>query len=307
MLLPTEKKKLGVIVGRFQVPELTLAHTILIDHASLGADELLILLGTVIAQPTQRNPLSYEIRKGMIHKEYPNAIIDVLYDHPSDEEWSYQVDTKILKAVNLELFDVTLFCGRDSFRSHYSGQFNVFEIPPVDMVSGTNTRDECKVYSDSINNRAFRKGVIHSVYNRFPGVYLCVDVAVLHPDRAEVLLARKPGREYWQFIGGFVDPTDYDLEAAAAREVKEESGLSTLGFTMLGQSKINDHRYRNTEAAIFSIFYSCFQATHHNETAIAGDDIEEVKWFSLDNLPLLPLMGGMHNYFKNLLLEYYAT
>ena len=59
---------LGVIVGRFQVPELHEGHHKLIAHVLSQHPQILILLGVTPVLGSKRNPLDYITRERMIHE-----------------------------------------------------------------------------------------------------------------------------------------------------------------------------------------------------------------------------------------------
>jgi bifunctional NMN adenylyltransferase/nudix hydrolase len=171
---------------------------------------------------------------------------------------------------------VMLYGSRDSFIPYYHGQFPTEELVPTSYVSATELREECgravKVSAD------FRAGVIYASQNRYPTAYPTVDVAVLRRTEGvgyEVLIARKPNEEGWRFIGGFVDPSDSSLEAAARREVLEESGANVEGFRYIGSHKIDDWRYHGEVDGIMTTFLA---ATFTFGIVEPKDDICELKW-----------------------------
>ncbi|RYE91260.1 MAG: NUDIX hydrolase, partial [Cytophagaceae bacterium] len=60
------KKRIGVIIGRFQVPHLALhpGYRALLAHVARENDAVLVVLGEA-PQPSQRNPLSFRHRQAM--------------------------------------------------------------------------------------------------------------------------------------------------------------------------------------------------------------------------------------------------
>ncbi len=125
----------GVIVGRFQVPDLHAGHRFLIEHVRARHESLLVVLGTTNA-PDERNPLSYEARRDMLLETYPGIAIAPLSDHPSDAHWSALLDTLIREHAE----DALLYGSRDSFLSVYTGVFRTTYIEPVPSTSGTEVR-----------------------------------------------------------------------------------------------------------------------------------------------------------------------
>ena len=91
----THAYPLGVVIGRFQSPELHTGHHHLITYARERHSELMIIIGSPRGYPTARNPLSFAIRRAMVLQDYPEASVVELHDNPSDAEWSIRVDALI--------------------------------------------------------------------------------------------------------------------------------------------------------------------------------------------------------------------
>lgn len=115
----------------------------------------------------------------------------------------------------------------------------------------------------------------------FPIVSATVDVAVLrtHKGKQQVILGRKDKEDGWCFPGGFVDPSDLSLMAAAQRELSEEVTCIRVGhLTVLGSAKIDDPRFEGTQDGIMTTF---FLTSYLDGDPVAGDDLDEVRWFDL--------------------------
>ena len=270
-----QDKDVGVIVGRFQVNELHEAHRQIIDHVRKNHRKVIVFLGVSPTLTTKNNPLDYVSRKEMIQSAYPSVTVMPIPDHPSDEDWSRELDSRIREACPINT--VLLYGGRDGFIKYYHGQFATTEIEQTIFVSGTEVRKE--VSREVKPTADFRSGVIYAAYNQYPKVYATVDVAVL--DGEKVLLGRKPNQHKFRFLGGFTDPTDNSYEDAAKREVEEESGLQVDDLIYLGSSKIDDWRYRGEEDKIITHLFS---AKYVLGNAKATDDIAELKWYNLKEL-----------------------
>ncbi len=75
----------GVIVGRFQVPDLHQAHRDLIEKVISQHQKTIIFLGLSPCKSTRNNPLDFEARKNMILDSYPDVIVLYIDDIPCDK------------------------------------------------------------------------------------------------------------------------------------------------------------------------------------------------------------------------------
>jgi bifunctional NMN adenylyltransferase/nudix hydrolase len=276
----TEVRDVGVIVGRFQVPELHEAHQDLIQAVCEAHDKVVVFLGlSSVGAPTKENPLDFQARKQMLLEKFPQLNILYIKDLPSDELWSRNLDGKVQDVVTPNQKPV-LYGGRDSFIARYSGKYPTLELEPEVYVnfSGTETRRTVARMSTHASPE-FRKGVIWTTQSKFPTCYPTVDVAVLNKD--EVLLAKKPHEDKWRFIGGFADPRSTCYEQDARREVAEEAHIAITDPKYVGSAIIDDWRYRAEVDKIKTIF---FVALLQSGAPRPDDDIEELRWFPFGEL-----------------------
>jgi bifunctional NMN adenylyltransferase/nudix hydrolase len=121
-------------------------------------------------------------------------------------------------------------------------------------------------------------------YLPWPTSFSTVDIAVVSKDKSRVLLGRKPGKDYWVFPGGFTDPSSNSDEDDAVRELREETGIviDKNSLKYIGNYNIDDLQYENTPHKIRTHFYMILR--NDSEFMKAGDDLEEVDWFSLEYL-----------------------
>jgi bifunctional NMN adenylyltransferase/nudix hydrolase len=267
--------QLGVIIGRFQVPELTDGHKKLISHVRQQHGKVLIAVGCIVSKErTKRDPLDYGVREAMIKEFASDALVIPVMDCPgNDEMWSQNLDAT-LRAI-CPTGQITLYGGRDSFIPHYKGNHNTYKIELEFSPSGTDIREftgnRIRVSGD------FRAGVIYSMMNMYQRVYPTVDIAIISD--GHVLMGRKPNEDLWRLPGGFVDIRDGSLEEAAAREAQEETGIliDPKDLIYLGSVRTTDGRY-NPEKDDAAITTTLFVAEKWKGYPKAADDIKEVLW-----------------------------
>lgn len=109
----------------------------------------------------------------------------------------------------------------------------------------------------------------------FPRPSVTVDLVVQRQDGKILLIKRgragTPFHGHYALPGGFVDP-DESTEAAAVRELKEETGLDAIDLSLIG---VFSEPGRDPRGHVITIAY---KATVTHEDAVAGDDASETKW-----------------------------
>ena len=119
----------------------------------------------------------------------------------------------------------------------------------------------------------------------WPRPMVTVDAVVfgLFADKVQVLLinrANEPFKGRWALPGGFVD-IDEELEDAAARELREETGLEGVS---LEQMHTFGEIGRDPRGRQITVVY--LGVVTDIETKVrAGDDAARVKWFDIEELP----------------------
>ncbi len=126
-------------------------------------------------------------------------------------------------------------------------------------------------------------------YRRRPYCPACGFVVFLDPKVAAVVLVEidsklvlikrgiEPAMGRWAFPSGYVDRGEV-VEVAAAREVREETGLEVEVGRLVGV-------YSRPGEAVILVVY---EAERVGGTFRAGADAEQTGLFSLDDLPPLP-------------------
>jgi 8-oxo-dGTP diphosphatase len=121
-----------------------------------------------------------------------------------------------------------------------------------------------------------------------PSVTVDIVVVARLDEGLKVLLVRRskpPFAGCWALPGGFVEPNE-PLEAAAERELQEETGIGILGLKQL-------HTFgdpgRDPRGWTISVAFLALPDRGEAESwpLRAGSDAGEVGWFELDGLPEL--------------------
>lgn len=267
----------GVIIGRFQVPELHKGQRRTIEDVLTRHRTVIILVGVSPVKGGRINPLDFETRAMMIRSAFPKAIIHPIRDYPSDVEWSNNVDSTIQTIIGDK--QAILYGSRDSFIPHYQGRYKTIELPARVDMSGTEAR---KAASDAVRaEKGFRVGIIYGAWHNYPTSFQTVDAIIHKAETNEILLGRKATDPIgkWRFIGGFVSPEDPSLEAAAMREAMEETGgLGLEKAVYLFSMRVDDWRYRKERDKIMT---AVFRVPYVFGQPRPTDDIDALQWFGV--------------------------
>lgn len=141
-----EKKGVGVIICRMQVPYLTDSHRSVINTVLTRHPRVVIFLGCTNKPIDEKHPYPFEFRKKMIERSFDveNERITILplVDNPNNKEWVKILDSFIGAFLSYDE-DAVLYGGRDSFIPYYKkdkGKFTCTELAPTDYDSGTELR-----------------------------------------------------------------------------------------------------------------------------------------------------------------------
>lgn len=280
--------KVGVVIGRFQIDELHEGHRKLLDAVIKDNDMLLVLLGCPSLGVSSHNPIDYLPRFQMINNICDNVIVAPIFDTVSDKAWSKTVDSLIFGFFpGVDGEDITLYGGRDSFVTLYSGRYKTRALDFGDSdPCASKIRD--KITAMPIPTPDFRRGMIYAISNCLPRVIPTVDVVMwknttpeAEPCPLQILLIKKKHEKLWRFPGGFVDLKDESFELAAMRELKEETGMGSEDKpVVVGSYEIDDWRYRNVRDA--KIITTLVAVSHTWGAPKAGDDAVQAEFVVLD-------------------------
>ena len=125
----------------------------------------------------------------------------------------------------------------------------------------------------------------------YPRPALTVDCVLFSEINNEIyvlFIQRKndPFKDAWAFPGGFVDMDETTIDAAK-RELKEETGVE---INNLVQVQTFSDVFRDPRGRTVSVVY--FAEVKEGIKLIAGDDANDVRWFSLKELPKLAFDHG---------------
>lgn len=274
-MLQTEQTDVGVIIGRFQVPELHAGHQELIDSVLVNHHRVIVVLGMGHTKCSFRNPLDVGARRSMFREQYPDITCLYIKDMQTNEAWSAKLDEIIHDEVAPES-TVTLYGSRDSFVESYTGAYNTIELKQKTYVSGTSIRKQ--LAHNAKKDKQFRVGCCFAVANQWPGPETTIDVAIFNKKNDQILLGRKIDEEGWRVIGGFVQ-NEETLEECVLREGKEETGLDLAYPEYVGSFVSDDWRKMGERDKILTVL---FKASVAKGRPAPDDDIHELQWFDLN-------------------------
>lgn len=272
---------IGVIIARFQTPYLKDSHKALLHLVKKKHSKVLLVLGVSPVKGCRKNPLDFYSRKNLINQDYPDVDVLPLPDHPLDRDWSQNLDLLLTNFSASAEFK--LYGSGTNFISHYSGRFEVVELPKSSTHDDTLSREQ--ISDHVLNSEGFRVGMVYAFSNAYVKVYPTVDIAVFRNGKSELLLGKKTIDNKWRLLGGFADPTDDSYEEAAKRELTEECGeIETTPMVYEKSFRVDDWRYRSEEDKIITCLFStdCLSGEPKG-----SDDIAEVRWFPLTAVEIL--------------------
>lgn len=123
-------------------------------------------------------------------------------------------------------------------------------------------------------------------HESYPPIHACAIVLIRRDD--QLLLIRKPEWAKGRFglVAGFLDVGE-SLEECAIREAREETGVT-----------INNLRYITSQSWPFpSQLMVGFVADYAGgDIALTDDEVEEARWFIVDDLPIMPSSRSIARY-----------
>jgi hypothetical protein len=161
------EKRIGVVIGRFQVPRLALhsGYRALLAHVARENEGVVVVLGEA-ARADQRNPLSFKHRQAMFTEEYPAFRVLPLPDEPSDANWVRHLDAVLASVLRAEASaTLCLYGGRDSFLALYhrhGGQFATVNLPDLTSPAHCATDIRRRIAEEQRSSVDIRTGLIQA-------------------------------------------------------------------------------------------------------------------------------------------------
>ena len=118
--------------------------------------------------------------------------------------------------------------------------------------------------------------------DRKPTPVVCAGAVVRDPAGRVLLVLRghPPAQGLWSLPGGRVEPGESPAEAAV-REVREETGLEIVVGSLLASVEFGDYLVHDFAGDVIG------------GELQAGDDADDVRWCSPEDMAALPLTDGL--------------
>lgn len=105
---------------------------------------------------------------------------------------------------------------------------------------------------------------------------------IIHNDQLLLVKrAKNPRQGYWDFPGGFVEPTE-SPQQAAQREIKEELGVDCEIVTIFNAYGPTEYIYQNKKTFNCDLY---FFVKPLSLKFIPANDVADYAWFDFDKLP----------------------
>lgn len=243
--------KLGVLIGRFQVPEMHEGHRFIVRQMLEQCDQVLVLFGSANRATSVKNPFSYRERRLSTFRLFPEVLMAPLNDYLyNDSQWMADVAATIegcresLENDFQANFDVLLY-GHHKDGNDYLNWFPQYEYVNINSdidISGTEIRNSfTHLLPENVqaDMKYFAKEKLLFKDYPFPDALniSCGDAVV--ECLGHILLIRRkytPGAGNWALPGGHKETNETYLQCAL-RELGEETNLRIPQQVLVGSIK----------------------------------------------------------------------
>ena len=243
--------KLGVLIGRFQVPEMHEGHRFIVRQMLEQCDQVLILFGSANRTRSVKNPFTYGERRISARKLFPTILTAPLNDYLyNDSQWMADVAATIETARGQVSYDfekhveVVLY-GHHKDGNDYLKWFPQYEYVNINSdidISGTEVRNSfMHLLPDNVQADARYFAKERETFKNYPypdSLNICCGDAVVECLGHILLIKRKftPGAGNWALPGGHKNTNETFLQCAL-RELKEETNIRVPEPVLLGSIK----------------------------------------------------------------------
>ncbi len=306
-----------MLIGRFQ--PLHNAHLEIIKRCTALTDQLVIVAGSARQPRTYKNPFTFDERAQMIRnataglsmRVYVEPNIDTIYN---DQAWAVRVQGIHSKYQCLGTKTAIIGHKKDdsSFYLDMFPQWEYINVEEIEPLSAVNIRD---LYFRRDVNFNFLKSVVPETtldflakfsntaeyeqvirerefvetYKKqyaslpYPPIFVTADAVVIQSGHVLMIKRRsEPGKGLWALPGGFVNAnTDKSVEAAAIRELREETGIKVPAPVLRGsivRSKVFDAIDRSARGRTITHAFHIELSDGELPKVKGQDDAEKARW-----------------------------
>jgi bifunctional NMN adenylyltransferase/nudix hydrolase len=312
-----------VYIGRFQ--PFHNAHEETLKRANDLAEKVLVIVGSSFQPRTYKNPFTFEEREAMIPSELASAVIPMRDSMYNDQAWAVRVQMAVQGRCS-EFFPnravkIGIIGHEKDETSFYLKLFPQWEHIGVELLEHVHATNIRSMYFTNNMTMAYLRGVVPlRVYDQlamfseteefqqivrerdfikeykkqfaglaYPPVFVTADSVVIQSGHVLMIKRRaEPGKGLWALPGGFLDAnTDRSVQAAAIRELKEETGIKVPVPVLIGSIKNNrvfDAIKRSARGRTITHAFHIELPDGELPKVKGNDDAEKARWVPISEL-----------------------